>query len=157
MKKTSLLAGAAGAAAGAVAYRGYRDYYRPGPLPPGPDIDSYLDKLFERMGLPGLGREIEEDWIECGGEKLHLDVFATDASRRAIVFVPGTSLYALAYAEYMHKMPSPGAARAGSSRSTRRRATTGSTPLCATTSRSWTSRRSTQSAGGRRSRASPAA
>ena len=104
MKKSSLLAVLAGAAAGAAGYKGYLDYYRPGPLPPASEIDGYLDTLFERMGLPGLRDEIEEDSIECGGEKLHLDIFSTDASKRAIVFVPGTSLYALAYAEYMHKM-----------------------------------------------------
>jgi len=104
MKKSSLLAVLAGAAAGAAGYKRYLDYYRPGPLPPASEIDGYLDTLFERMGLPGLRDEIEEDSIECGGEKLHLDIFSTDASKRAIVFVPGTSLYALAYAEYMHKM-----------------------------------------------------
>jgi len=104
MKKSSLLAVLAGAAAGAAGYKGYLDYYRPGPLPPASEIDGYLDTLFERMGLPGLRDEIEEDSVECGGEKLHLDIFSTDASKRAIVFVPGTSLYALAYAEYMHKM-----------------------------------------------------
>ena len=104
MKKSSLLVGAVGAVTGAVAYKGYRDYYRPGPLPAASEIDSYLDSLFVRMGLPGLRHQIEEDSIECKGDRLHLDVFPSDASRRAIVFVPGTSLYALAYAEYMHKM-----------------------------------------------------
>lgn len=104
MKKSSLLAGTAGAAAGAVALKQYFEYYRPGPPPSDEEIDAYLDGLFERMGLPGLRRQIEEDWIECGGQKLHLDVFVSEGSKPAIVFVPGTLLYALAYAEYMHKM-----------------------------------------------------
>ena len=104
MKKSTLVAGAAGAVAGGVAFKQYLQYYRPGPAPSSQEAHAYLDGLFERMGLAGLRDHIEEDSIACGGERLHLDVFESPGSKRAMVFVPGTSLYALAYAEYMHKM-----------------------------------------------------
>lgn len=88
----------------AVAARKYVEYYRPGPLPSGRRLDVYFDGLFERLGLPGLRQHVEEDWTRSGGERLHLDVFRADDGKKAIVFVPGTSVYSLFYAEFMHKM-----------------------------------------------------
>lgn len=104
MKFRKALAGLAGVGVGAVAAREYLDYYRPGPIPGATQLNSYFDALFDEMGLPGLRGEIEEDWTESGGEKLHMDIFLAEGSNRTIVFVPGTSVYALFYAEYMHKM-----------------------------------------------------
>ncbi|HEY5527041.1 MAG TPA: alpha/beta hydrolase [Candidatus Anoxymicrobiaceae bacterium] len=104
MKTRNLLAGVAGAAAGAIAAGKYLEYYRPGPLPGPDELNGYFDALFEMMGVPGLRHEIEEDWIECDGLKLHLDIFAADGAKPTLVFVPGTSVYARFYAEFMHKM-----------------------------------------------------
>jgi alpha-beta hydrolase superfamily lysophospholipase len=104
MKKSRILAGLGGAALGAAAAKGYLDYYRPGPPPGAAELEAYFDSLFDTMGLPGLAREIEEDWTECGGERIHLDVFESEGGGPAMVFVPGTSVYARFYAEYMHKM-----------------------------------------------------
>jgi pimeloyl-ACP methyl ester carboxylesterase len=68
------------------------------------ELSSYFEGFFEAMGLPGLGEEIEEDWLENDGLRLHLDLFLSKPSDPALVFFPGTSLYALVYAEFMHKM-----------------------------------------------------
>lgn len=73
-------------------------------LPADVELSSYFDGLFELIGLPGLREEIEEDWLENDGLRLHLDLFLSEPSDPALVFFPGTSLYALVYAEFMHKM-----------------------------------------------------
>lgn len=104
MKTKKLLAGIAGLAAGIAAARHYIDWYRPGPLPSEGELNAYFDSLFEMMGLSGLRREIEEDSVMSEGLRLHLDVFESDGADRTLVFVPGTSVYSLFYAEFMHKM-----------------------------------------------------
>jgi len=73
---------------------------------PDPEVlPEYFEYLVSMIGLPGLMETIEEDSITNDGLELHLDVLACDdPSAPALVFVPGTSLYALAYAEFMHKM-----------------------------------------------------
>ncbi|MHB8897077.1 MAG: alpha/beta hydrolase [Candidatus Geothermincolia bacterium] len=104
MKTRKLLAGMVGAAAGLAAAKQYVDWYRPGPLPGPDELNCYFDSLFEMMGLPGLRHEIEEDQVSSDGLKLHLDVFPSEGATRTLVFVPGTSIYALFYAEFLHKM-----------------------------------------------------
>jgi len=44
------------------------------------------------------------DRVQCGDIELHLDVFSASDKGPALVFVPGTSVYSLFYAEFMHKM-----------------------------------------------------
>jgi len=104
MKTKKLLAGMIGATAGVLAAREYREWYRPGPLPGPDELNTYFDSLFEMMGLPGLRHEIEEDHVTCDGLELHLDLFLSPGARQTLVFLPGTSVYALFYAEFMHKM-----------------------------------------------------
>lgn len=68
-------------------------------------LPEYFDYLVAMMGLPGLMETIEGVSITNDGLNLHLDVLACDdPSAPALVFIPGTSLYALVYAEFMHKM-----------------------------------------------------
>jgi pimeloyl-ACP methyl ester carboxylesterase len=67
-------------------------------------LSSYFDSLFELAGLPGVREQIEEDQLENGGLELHLDLFLSEPSDPALVFFPGTSVYSIFYAEFMHKM-----------------------------------------------------
>jgi len=101
-KKTVVLATAA--AAGIAGIWKYRGLTATTALPGEAELSAYFDDLFEKIGLPGLRQQIEEDWIECDGLKLHLDLFLADPSGPALVFIPGTSVYALFYSEFMHKM-----------------------------------------------------
>lgn len=95
---------AATALLGAVAIKEYVDYYRPGALPTPEMLAPYFDSWFETIGLAGLASQIESDSVTCDGLKLHLDIFEAGEGAPALVFVPGTSAYALFYAEFMHKM-----------------------------------------------------
>ena len=67
-------------------------------------LSSYFDGLFELAGLPGIREQIEEDWLESDSLRLHLDLFLSRPSDPALVFFPGTSVYSIFYAEFMHKM-----------------------------------------------------
>lgn len=104
MKKRAFLKWAALGAGAALGAKGYMEYYRPGGLPGQAELEPYFDGLFEMMGLPGLRERIEEDWIVNDGNRLHLDLFLSRPGDPALVFFPGTSVYALFYAEFMHKM-----------------------------------------------------
>ena len=73
-------------------------------LPTDEGLSAYFDGLFELAGLPGVREHIEEDWLENDGLKLHLDLFLSEPSDPALVFFPGTSVYSIFYAEFMHKM-----------------------------------------------------
>jgi len=99
---------AAMATVGAVVAKGYRDRYLPGPIPAGEELDLYFDDLFEMLGIPGLRSAIEEDHMMSDGLRLHLDLFLSGPEDPALVFIPGTSVYALFYAEFMHKMRQSG-------------------------------------------------
>ena len=68
------------------------------------ELSSYFDELLETIGLPGLREQIEEDWLLNDGLRLHLDLFLSEPSSPALVFFPGTSVYSIFYAEFMHKI-----------------------------------------------------
>jgi pimeloyl-ACP methyl ester carboxylesterase len=104
LKTIKVMGIAAGAVAGTLALKEYLDYYRPGMPAAGPELERYFDDLFEMMGIAGLRSQIEPDTITCDGLDLHLDVFCAQDATRTVVFVPGTSVYSLFYAEYMHKL-----------------------------------------------------
>ncbi len=97
------LAGGAGAV-GAAGVKTYVEYYRPGGLHGQHELDAHFDSLLDMIGLPGLMDTIEEDWLECDGLKLHLDVLTAGPSDPALVFIPGTTAYSALYVEFLHKM-----------------------------------------------------
>ncbi|MCX5858342.1 MAG: alpha/beta fold hydrolase [Proteobacteria bacterium] len=74
-------------------------------LPSARELDSYFDGLLRRAGLPPeVKKEILTDTVISDGLKLHLTIFPGPTGAPAVVFVPGTSIYALAYAEFMYKL-----------------------------------------------------
>jgi alpha-beta hydrolase superfamily lysophospholipase len=101
-KKAAEAAGAAaaGGLALAAAYRSMSNR-----KPDEEVLPEYFEYLVSMLGLPGLLETVEDASITNDGLELHLDVLpCDDPSAPALVFVPGTSLYALVYAEFMHKM-----------------------------------------------------
>ncbi|MDD5224900.1 MAG: alpha/beta fold hydrolase [bacterium] len=77
--------------------------------PPAQEMDSYFDGLLRRAGLPPeVKKEILIDTIPSDGLKLHLTIFPGPAGVPAVVFVPGTSVYAMTYAEFMYKLSQRG-------------------------------------------------
>lgn len=104
MRAKALAAAFAAAVPVAVVAKEYVDYYRPFGVPGESDVRSYLESRLASFGLPGLAGAIDEAWIESDGLRLHLDIFPAGETDPALVFVPGTSVYALLYAEFMHRM-----------------------------------------------------
>lgn len=102
MKKQLVFAAAATCSAlGACLY--VKRFGNPEP-PAEQEQQQYFEYLFGEIGLPGLGSQIDQDWIESDGLKLHLDLFLSEDSDPSVVFVPGTSVYSVYYSEFMHKL-----------------------------------------------------
>ncbi|HUT56207.1 MAG TPA: alpha/beta fold hydrolase [bacterium] len=66
------------------------------------DFGVYMDDLLGKLGLAEVRGTWEEAWIESGGLRLYAPVFAAGAGRPTVVFIPGTSVYALCYAELLY-------------------------------------------------------
>jgi len=78
-------------------------------LPTAKELEPYFDGLLRRAGLPPeVKKEILTDTVISEGLKLHLTIFPGPPGAPAVVFVPGTSIYALAYAEFMYKLSKRG-------------------------------------------------
>ena len=78
-------------------------------LPTAKELEPYFDGLLQRAGLPPeVKKEILTDTVQSDGLKLHLTIFPGPPGAPAVVFVPGTSIYALAYAEFMYKLSKRG-------------------------------------------------
>jgi len=73
------------------------------------EAEPRLDGLLARIGLPaGLRNRIVTDTVVSDGFLLHLDIFPGGPADPAVVFVPGTAVYALAYAEFLYKLSQRG-------------------------------------------------
>lgn len=68
-------------------------------------LGPYLEGLLEEAGLdPRLLETIRTDTVTSDGILLHLDIFEATRGDPVVVFVPGTAVYALVYAEFMYKL-----------------------------------------------------
>ena len=103
MKRAFRAAGAA-AAAGLLAWTGYSYREMNRPLPPEEEIEAYLRTLLERVGLGELYGTWREDSLPGGAGELRLYRFESAPDDPAVVFIPGTGVYALLYTEFMHKL-----------------------------------------------------
>jgi pimeloyl-ACP methyl ester carboxylesterase len=66
---------------------------------------SRLDGFLSLAGLPqDLGKQVVNDTVTSDGFLLHLDIFPAGDGDPVVVFVPGTAVYAMVYAEFMHKL-----------------------------------------------------
>jgi hypothetical protein len=71
-------------------------------------IHEYFDYMAETLGYPPYQREFEAATIMSDGLRLHLDVYTHSAPAPTVVFVPGTAIYALCYAEILYKLGKAG-------------------------------------------------
>jgi pimeloyl-ACP methyl ester carboxylesterase len=78
------------------------------PVPPEEEARSYARELMERLGLGDLYGSWEEEEIQGPAGKLQLYHFKGGTGDPAVVFVPGTSVYALLYVEFMHRLSQEG-------------------------------------------------
>jgi pimeloyl-ACP methyl ester carboxylesterase len=107
-------AGAAAGALGASAYAAYCCRILNKPVPPRAELEDYLLGLMRQTGQADLeplyreGRLFREDTLKAGGRELRLYLFESQPSDPVVVFIPGTSVYALVYVELLHKLRNEG-------------------------------------------------
>lgn len=71
-------------------------------------IEDYFDYMAETLGYPPYHHHFSSETILSDGLKLHVDVYEHDKKAPTVVFVPGTAIYALCYAEMMYKLGEAG-------------------------------------------------
>lgn len=106
MKNMTRIGGAA--AAGMVGWAAYSYAKMNKPVPPDEEVKAYARSLLERVGLGQFYDSWTEDVLGLGDRRLALYHFKSDPGDPVMVFVPGTSVYALLYTEYMYKLSKQG-------------------------------------------------
>ncbi len=69
---------------------------------------TYFDYMAETLGYPPYHHYFVSDTVMSDGLKLHLDIYEYDKKAPTIVFIPGTAIYALCYAEILYKLGESG-------------------------------------------------
>jgi len=69
---------------------------------------AYAKSLLEKVGLGELYDTWDEERLDLGDRELALYHFKSEPGDPVMVFVPGTSVYALLYTEYMYKLSKQG-------------------------------------------------
>jgi alpha-beta hydrolase superfamily lysophospholipase len=82
--------------------------YQTRSLPDRKTIDSYLSSFMNRLDIRVDLAAMEETDIDINGNRLHLTVFPAHKKAPTVVFIPGTSVYARFYIEFMARMHSRG-------------------------------------------------
>ncbi len=102
MKKGIKAAGAA--AVGMAGWAAYSYASMNKKVPSEQEARAYAASLMIRVGLGDLYGTWEEEWLDLGDRRLALYHFRSSPGDPVVVFVPGTSVYALLYVEFMHKL-----------------------------------------------------
>lgn len=74
------------------------------PLPAEKVIRDFQNSFFARMKMDVRSGAHEESYLDINGNRLHLDVFPSRTGAMTVVFIPGTSVYAQVYLEFMVKL-----------------------------------------------------
>ena len=77
-------------------------------VPSEEEARAYAKSLLERVGLGELYDTWTEERLDLGDRELALYHFKGEPGDPVMVFVPGTSVYALLYTEYMYKLSKQG-------------------------------------------------
>ncbi len=73
-------------------------------IPHEPGLVEYFDQVAEKAGVPAFHHHFQSFLVKNGKLDLHVDVFEYDKNAPTVIFVPGTSVYALCYAEILFKL-----------------------------------------------------
>jgi alpha-beta hydrolase superfamily lysophospholipase len=79
-------------------------HFRNEKLPDNAVIQAAFDDYLKNEKIKIDRKSFTETYIEANGIKLHLDVFPVGKNAPTVVFIPGTSVYAKFYIEFMYKM-----------------------------------------------------
>lgn len=72
------------------------------------DLDQYFEYVSNTMGFPKLHEEFEHAEVISDGLRLHVDVLEHSPEAPTVVFIPGTAIYAMCYAEFLYKLGEQG-------------------------------------------------
>jgi len=72
------------------------------------ELKNYFSEMLAKLGLSHIEGTFEEQWLSSNGLKLYTVVFPSGENKPTIVFIPGTSVYALCYAELLHNLNQAG-------------------------------------------------
>lgn len=97
------LAAAAGGL-GAAGWAAYTLRERMKPVPGEEELDRYWRGLLAEAGLDDYHRSWRDESLAAGGRRLHLYLFESAPGDPSVVFVPGTSVYAPLYVEFLVKL-----------------------------------------------------
>lgn len=78
------------------------------PLPKREELDAYLEWLTGVVEMPEIRTSYREEVLQAHGNGLRLYHFESQPGDPAVVFIPGTSVYALLYGEFMLKLSRAG-------------------------------------------------
>jgi pimeloyl-ACP methyl ester carboxylesterase len=107
MKKKAWFAGGA-ATMGMLGWVAYSYAKMNKAVPPDEEIEAYARSLLGRVGLEALYGTWREEVLPVEGRELHLYHFESKPGDPVMVFIPGTSVYALLYTEFMYKLSREG-------------------------------------------------
>ncbi len=69
---------------------------------------DYFQYMIDELGFPNIVHLFESKLIQSGDLKLNIDILTTDKDAPTVVFVPGTSVYGLCYAEVLYEIAKSG-------------------------------------------------
>ncbi len=79
------------------------------PLPEETTVASFQADMYRRFGIAVDSEAIVEEYLEANGFRLHLDILENEApAAPVLVFIPGTSVYAGIYVEFLQAMKGRG-------------------------------------------------
>ncbi len=107
MARTARFAGGA-AVAGMAAWVAYSLRMMNKRVPTEDEARAYARSLMEKVGLGEYYGTWREEWLEVEGRRLALYHFESAPDDPVVVFVPGTSVYALLYVELLCKLSRQG-------------------------------------------------
>jgi pimeloyl-ACP methyl ester carboxylesterase len=107
LRNAAKIAGGA-AAAGMAGWAAYSYKMMNKPIPLDGEARAYAKSLMEKVGLGEFFDTWREERIRAGDNELALYHFESEPGDPTMVFVPGTSIYALVYIEYLYKLSKQG-------------------------------------------------
>lgn len=69
---------------------------------------DYFQYMVDELGFPDIVHLFESKLIQSGNLKINIDTYTFDKSAPTLVFVPGTSVYGLCYAEVLYEIAKKG-------------------------------------------------
>jgi len=71
-------------------------------------LRKFFQEMADRRGIQNSFDRFETDSVVSDGLKLHLDIIEVDKAKPTVVFIPGTSVYAMIYGEFMAALADKG-------------------------------------------------